>query len=314
MKLKPKMLAAKKMLRRRFHGGVNPGPECAVILDLLRYTMKENPIPAFMELPGFQSLQNTKIKRPPLDEFQGYGRAHWFKRYGSEMKFCVELEPREPYLAPYSVSLFADDNTGLLPEEVLALRELMPGAKLTLAEVAIDFVLAGKVNRAFVRRHGVFGKSRRDISNRNPQVDRWGTKKSGKCIKSYEKFGNAAYRVEARMRRRFMEPAGIVDVYDFPKFGDLLPGHHILFAQIDESKLIRELWRTRTATETVQIVKQVFALKGGLTEQLAYLRQHAGLKNTRRLLRPHRINRSIWDAFNAWGAQWPTKPVRLGKK
>lgn len=313
MKKTKKMLAAKKALRHWFHGGVNPGRNCVVILDLLRYTMKESPIPAFMGLPGFQSLQNTRIKRPPLDEFQGYARAHWFKRYGSEMKFCVELEPREHYLAPYSVSLFADDNTRLLPEEVFAIRELMPGAKLTLAEVAIDFVLVGEVNRAFVRGHGVFGKSQRDISNKNPTVDRWGTKKSGKCIKSYEKFGNAAYRVEARMRRRFMKPAGIDDVYDFHKFGDLLPGHHILFAQIDENKLIRALRRTRTATETVQIMKQVLALKGGLTNQLEYLRQNAGLKNTRRLLNPHRINGSIRGAFNAWGAQWPTKPARLGK-
>ncbi len=314
MKMTPKMRAAKKALRRRFHGGVNPGQDCVVILDLLRYTMEENPIPSFMGLPGFQSLQNTRIKQPPHDEFQGYGRAHWFKRFGCEMKFCVELEPREPWLAPFSVTMFADDNKGLLPEEVFALRELMLGAKLTVAEVAIDFSLVTEVNRGFVRRHGVFGKSRRDISNKNPKGDWWGAKGSGKRLKSYQKDVNASHRLEFRMRRRFMEPNGIDDVFDFPKFVDLLPGHHILFARLDEKKLERQLRRTRTVTETARISKQVSATKGGLTEQLAYLRQQAGLKNTRRLLEPLRINGAIRDAFNAWGALWPTKPTRLRKK
>ena len=112
-----------------------------MILDLLRYTVEENPIPAFMGLPGIQSLQSTRIRQPPPGEFQGYGRGHWFKRYGSEMKFCVASEPREPWLAGYSVTLFADDKTGLLPDEVFPIRELMPDAKLTLMEIAVDFAL-----------------------------------------------------------------------------------------------------------------------------------------------------------------------------
>jgi hypothetical protein len=135
------MRAARKALAERFHAGFGTGKECVVILDMLRYTMTENPIPAFKGLPGFRSLQSTWIKRPKAEEFQGYGRAHWFQRIGSGMKFCVESEPREPWLAPYSVTLFADDKTGLLPGEVFPIRELMSGAKLTVVEVAVDFPL-----------------------------------------------------------------------------------------------------------------------------------------------------------------------------
>jgi hypothetical protein len=141
MTLTNKMLAARKKLAERFHEGFASGKECVVILDLLRFTMTENPVKSFMALPGFRSLQSTLIKRPKPGEFRAYGRAHWFRRMGSGMKFCVESQRQKPWLAPYSVTLFADDKTGLRPEDVFPIRELMPGAKLTLVEVAIDFPL-----------------------------------------------------------------------------------------------------------------------------------------------------------------------------
>jgi hypothetical protein len=140
----PKMLATRKLLAERFHAGFGAGKECVVILDMVRYTMTANPIPSFMRLPGFRSLQSTWIRPPKPGEFRAYGRAHWFQRIGSGMKFCVESNPREPWLAPYSVSIFADDETGLLPDEVFSLRELMPEAKLTLLEIAVDFPLVKK--------------------------------------------------------------------------------------------------------------------------------------------------------------------------
>ena len=223
------------------------------------------------------------------------------------MKFCVESNPREAWLASYSVSMFADDRTGLLPDEVFPIRELMQGAKLTVVEVAIDFSMVTEVDRQFVRRHGVFGKSQRDLSSKNPAVDWWGKRKSGKRVKSYRKDVIAAHRVEFRIRRRFFEPQGINDLFDLWKIEDLLPGRHILCARIDEGKLVAQLRRTRDAKESLSILKRVVALDGDLTAQLSFLRQSVGLKNVRRLLIPLPINRQIREAFKVWGALWPKK-------
>jgi hypothetical protein len=41
------------------------------------------------------------------------------------MKFCVESKPRKPWLAPYRVTMFADDKSGFQPEEVFAVLELV---------------------------------------------------------------------------------------------------------------------------------------------------------------------------------------------
>jgi hypothetical protein len=165
-----------------------------------------------------------------------------------------------------------------------------------------------------VRSRGVFGKSQRDLSGNNPAVDWWGSKKSGKRVKSYRKDVIAAYRVEFRMRRRFLEPNGIADLLDFWKFIDLLPGHHILFARLDEGKLIAQLRWTRDAKETLRILKQLFALDGDMTAQLSFLRRRVGMKNVRRLLIPLRINGPIREAFKNWGALWPVSPKGLGQK
>lgn len=230
------------------------------------------------------------------------------------MKFCVESKPREPWLAPFAVTMFADDRTGLVPADVFPLRELMMEAKLTVVEVAVDFPVGGAVNRRFVLRYGVFGKSRRDLSNNNPAVDWWGSKNSGKRVKSYRKDVIAAHRVELRVRRRFFEPHGIDDLFDLVTFADLLPGGHVLFARLDETKLIKQLRKHRQAEKALAILKQVIELEGDLTAQLSFLRRSAGLKNVRRLLIPLRTNGLVREAFKVWEALWPKTPARVGKK
>jgi hypothetical protein len=56
------------------------------------------------------------------------------------MKFCIESQRRVGWIAPYRVTLIADDKIGLLPGQVFSVLELLPGRfKLTLVEIAFDF-------------------------------------------------------------------------------------------------------------------------------------------------------------------------------
>lgn len=312
VKVTPKMLQAREELLRRFPGG--PDRSCVVKLDMVRYKTKKNPIPAFKQLPGFRFLWDKPLWRKEPGAFQGFGHAHWFERIGSEMKFCVESEPRESWLAPYHVSVFADDRLGLSTSDLFPIREIMEKAKLTIVELAIDFSTATEVDRQFVRRYGVFGKSKREVPSTNPDVDRWGAKGSGKRVKSYSKHVIAAHRVEFRMRGRFLRPHGIRDLFDLWKFVGLLPEHHVLFAQIDEQKLIAHLRKVRRLKEVLGILKNVIHLEGDLTAQLSFLRRNVGLKNARRFLSPLPVNHDIHEAFKAWRGLWRTKPTRLRKK
>ena len=55
------------------------------------------------------------------------------------MKFCLESHPREAWLPSHRISLFADDQSGLLPAEVFAVLESLPHFKMTMIELAFDF-------------------------------------------------------------------------------------------------------------------------------------------------------------------------------
>jgi hypothetical protein len=308
-----KMRAARERLERRFHGGLFPGKQCVAIVDLLRFAVAKNPIPALRGLPDFHLLRTTWIRPRDPNHDHGYGRAHWFRRFKSEMKLAVESEPRERWLAPYAVTIFADDRTGLLPDQVFGILEILPAARMTLMELAFDFSFASGVTRAYVRRRGVFGKSQRDLSLTNPNVDWWGARKGAKRVKSYSKLAIAAHRVEFRMRPKFVHAHGIHDIFDFGKFVDLLPGHHFLFARLDEEKIAAQLRRTRNDRDARSVLREIGELDGDLTAQMKVLRD-AGLKNTRRLLIPLKRNRLVREAVREWGNQWPKTPAHLGSK
>jgi hypothetical protein len=311
-----KMQAAGKLLEQWFHSGLYPGKQCVAILDVLRYPLTENPIAALMELPGLRSLRSTRITRPADSrDFQGYGRAHWFQRDKSKMKVSVESEPREKWLDPFAVTMFADDRTGLLPEDIFPILELMPTARLTLIELAFDFSFASGVTRRYVRARAVFGKSHRDRSGSNPNVDCWGIRRSGKRVKSYHKAEVAGHRVEFRMRPKFLHPHDIHDVFDFWRFAELLPGKHLLFARVDEQKLTAQLQRNKRRKKNANdILQKAKALDGDLTAQLTFLRRAARLKNVRRLLVPLKANRLVREALKEWVATWPKAPTHLEQR
>lgn len=307
-----KMREAQESLRKRFHGGIYLDADCIAILDVVRFVCDENPLPALKQLPGFRSLQSTWVKRPPPGKCQGYGRVHWFQREGSRMKFCVESERREGWLAPYSITLFADDRTGLLPQEVFSILEVCPKTKLTLVEFALDFSPLSTVNRVFVRRWGMFGKSQRDFWNKNSAGDWWGSRLGKKRIKSYWKDKICGHRVELRLRSRFLKQHGIRDVFDFPKFLKTLPRHHIFFARLKKQRLIERLESNGISAADVSLVTHsVEQMESDLWMTLSYLRRVVGLKNVQRLLVPLKENTIVLDAIKKFAAEWPATPRKL---
>lgn len=301
-----KIKKARQLIAKKFHGGV--GRLCLVILDVLMLVCDDDPRAAFGKLLGFRAERQRTVPNP---ENQGYAQAQWFRRLDSKMRFCLYSRPVHGYLAQYKVVLYADDRTGLLPSEVFGVLEVMPITRMLMLELAFDFSIATGVNSDFVLGWTLFGKSQRDLSMQNAWGDWWGTRKSGKRVKSYFKHQVWGQRVEFRMRRKFLALHGIRDVFDFWKFRALLPERHFLFATIDEQKLIVQLRRTRRAVETLRILRELNARDRDLTAQMNFLRRDVRLKNTRRLLIPHPLNRVVQRALGEFTAMWPTAPKHL---
>src|SRR5882757_5751724 len=98
------MRRARKSLMHRFHSGFSFGKECIAIVDVLRFLLSENPLPALMKLPGVRTVQSHWIRPARSNMHHSYSRVFWFRRTDSKMKFCVESERQHGYLAPYSLT------------------------------------------------------------------------------------------------------------------------------------------------------------------------------------------------------------------
>lgn len=297
------MRAARETMRRRFHSGV--GKDCVAILDRLRFVCDRDPIPALRTLPGFSAGLSRFPRRRDRESFQAYAQLRWFHHERSQMQFYVESAPQKCWLAPYSVTLIADDQTGLLPPEVVAIVEAMPDARLTMVELALDFSVGTNVTRRFVRRSTLFGKSQRDLSRTTPTTDWWGPRGAPKSVKSYFKIAVCGHRVEFVCRSLFLKHRGIRDIFDLHKLAGLLPERHIFFARVSDERLIDRLrgngYRPPGA---MRVARRFSKLGGDLSQALRYLRREAGLKNVRRVLIPLPENQLVRDALQRWAVQW----------
>ena len=302
MTLTTKEQAVRATIARRFHGGAET--DSVAIPDRLRVNCEADPTPAFRRLRGFRPGRSF-FPRANQQSFQPYGHVQWFESTTSRMKFYAESSPTNGYVAAASATLIADDQTGLLPDEVAPILSVIRKPHLTMVELAIDFSPLTRVNRRFVRRYGLFGKLHRDLETNNPIGDWWGARRGAKRVKSYFKDEVGGHRVESVLRSRFLNHCGIRSVRDFPRLVQLLPQHHIWFARLDEQRLIKRLRANRvSASETIRAVRRVHELENDLGNVLEYLRGSLAMKNTRRLLVPLRQNRLVRDALREWGALW----------
>jgi hypothetical protein len=158
--------------------------EVTVKLDRLQFYCNRKPTDEIRGIPDLKSVSAHRLNRPTDGRFQAFGRAHWFQSRISGMKLCVESERRESWLPPYRLTLYADDRTGLLHEEVLGVLEVLADFRMTMVELALDFS-PESMNRKFIREHVLFGKSRPVASVSG--TDYYGTRMGTKRVQAYIK-------------------------------------------------------------------------------------------------------------------------------
>jgi hypothetical protein len=300
------LLAARAALLRRMK---NPlGAECVVRLDRLRGVSDQDPTSALMNIPGFRAMPIIRL-RHTKGTFQPYGQAQWFHSTRNEAKFTIESDRRERFLDPFKITFFADDIDGLLPEQVFSVLELMPSFRMTMVELAFDFMRA--MDRRRVRREGLFGKSRPIPSVGS--TDYWGTRKGMKRVQCYFKLDVQAFRVELEMHSRFLRYYKIRTPFDFKKLVDVLPARHIYFGKFNNQKVARRIVHMGlSATRRQDALKMIARMRNDLWATLNFLRGDLDMKNTRRLVDGSPINRDVLSALNAWISKWPVRPQRLG--
>jgi hypothetical protein len=90
-----------------------------------------------------------------------YARCRQYQSTINDTKVYWQYERQKPWLKPWKITLVADDSTGLTYEQIETVVAHCRHYRFLIIEVAIDFSPSTGVSREFVRRHTVFGKSRR---------------------------------------------------------------------------------------------------------------------------------------------------------
>ena len=122
-------------------------------------------------------------------------------------------------------------------------------------------------------------------------------------------------RAELELRCRFLNRYGIKSPFDFRKFVDILPRHHIEFVALNERKLVKRLRRAGFTTQKIrEVLGFIVVMKSEAWPSLQYLRQEVRLKNVRRNVDPLDLNAEVFRALKEWAAKWPEAPKRLKKR
>jgi hypothetical protein len=232
---------------------------------------------------------------------------------GSIREIVIEHKRAASWFPRFRITVCPHDETGLQFEDLRLLLELLPNFELRLLEIALDFPVHCGIDLEFIRRFGLFGKTRLEGWSRyHAKWGHWGSK----IVRAYMKWRIFQFRVELELHVALLRRLGISDFFDFAKLAEALVPHHVSFGQLSDAKVaIAARLRGMSKIEAEMVRRRTMRIaESSLWEALCYLRG-ARLKNVRRLLIENReMNRAIREALDKTLKRWPTSGTFLKVK
>jgi hypothetical protein len=274
---------------------------CQVRLDRLVFGATGRMPSRLLEIAGYRVVADFRPHRQ--GKIASYGRVRKFRSVGSSSQILSQYEPLVPWVDPWRFTMIADDVRGLAPEEVEAVLVHCANHKVTLVELAVDFAEDAGVDRKFVLRHGVFGKSRRQSNPAGQDYVRYGTRASSKLVRCYRKHELGSFRVELESHGQLLRRYSISQVGRLGSFASQLYPDHIRFVGFRWHKL--RLYLTRRFGPAGQRIYEEVENRAALSLRLAtrFLSEQ-GVPNTHRFLRPLAINDEIQSALDEWATRF----------
>jgi hypothetical protein len=137
----------------------NGSVRVSVLLDRIQFVSEAPTPPKPPLLPGWKTVCDRFVR--PQTDIPTYARCREYRSTGDHTQIFWQYERRCPWLAPWKITLIADDRLGLSAADVWSVVRHCRAYRILIVELALDFSGPSPVNTPFVRRYGVFGKSRR---------------------------------------------------------------------------------------------------------------------------------------------------------
>jgi hypothetical protein len=111
------------------------------------------------DLRGFKVTRDSFVRSQT--NIKTYARCRHYQSMRNDAKIYWQYQRQKAWLKPWKITIVADDKTGLSYEQIEKVLAYCRHYRFLIIEVAIDFSPSTGVDRGFVRRHAIFGKSRR---------------------------------------------------------------------------------------------------------------------------------------------------------
>jgi hypothetical protein len=247
------------------------------------------------ELSGFKVIRDSFVRSQT--NIKTYARCRQYQSRKNDAKIYWQYERQKSWLKPWKITIVADDKTGLSYNEIEVVLSHCRFCHFLIIEVAIDFSPSTGVNRQFVRRHAVFGKSRRAHRKSESRLY-WGGRKCDKFVRSYQKEELNSYRVELELHSQLLSREDIGTLDDFESLPILIYPKHLRFVEVDWNRLRRYVKRKlgRQSKETIATAQRKAA---SISRLRRYFRRKC-VVNFHRFLVPHALNEKIDQAFTRW--------------
>ena len=226
-----------------------------------------------------------------------YARCREYQSVTNNTKVYWQYCRQKGWLEPWKITIVPDDDSGLSREELERVLSHCRFYRFLLIEIAIDFSPSAGVNRQFMRRHGVFGKSHRLAKKKGNDLY-YGSRKSDKRVHCYDKIELGVYRVEAELHSGLLRRHGISVVDDLVHLPEVVCPKHLRFVDFDWNRLSRHM-ANKCGARSNGVVAAMRRRTTSILRLQRYLRRK-GIFNTHRFLVPSAINKDVSRALQRW--------------
>jgi hypothetical protein len=212
-------------------------------------------------------------------------------------KIYWQYSRQKAWLKPWKITMVADDTAGLSRDEIARVLRHCRFYRILTLEIAIDFSPSTGVGRRFIRRHAVFGKSHRRATKRKSNLY-YGSRKSDKFVRCYEKPEVGAYRVELELHSGLLRRHSISVLNEFARLPELVCPKHLQLVDLDWKQLGQHL-ANKIGGRSDGVIAGARRRKMSILRLQRYLRRE-GVSNTHRFLVPRAINEDVRRALDKW--------------
>jgi hypothetical protein len=246
------------------------------------------------DLQGFAITRDSFVRCQTTTST--YARCRHYSSLTTDAKIYWQYCRQKGWLKPWKITMVADDKTGLSRDEIERVLNHCRRYQFLTVEIAIDFSVSTRVNRRFIRGHAVFGKSRRCVT-KNDRL-RYGSRKSSKLVRCYEKPEVEAYRVELELHSGLLRSHGIAGLEHLVHLPDVIRRKHLQFVDLDWNQLRLHL-ANKIGNRNDVVIAGARRRRTSILRVQRYLRRK-GVSNAHRFLVPHALNEDVRRALNEW--------------